>query len=82
MDYEKKALLYAEYHGIYEYSVNGSVMEYMTFYGPAEGWVYVAVELDREEPMEFIREPAFKWHGWIPYWLKTENGTLYNYMEG
>lgn len=83
-DYAQKALIYAEQHGIIEYDVNGSIMEYMIFYGPAEGWVYVAVELDREEPMEIVRETAFGWHGWIPYWLmKASNGGLrYNYMEG
>ena len=83
-EFERKALCYAEEYGIIEYSVNGSIMEYMSFYGPAEGWVYVAVELDREEPKEIIREQAFGWHGWIPYWLiKAENGGLkYNYMEG
>lgn len=83
-EFERKALRYAEQNGIIEYAVNGSIMEYISFYGPAEGWVYVAVELDREEPKEFIREKAFGWHGWIPYWLKAQDngGLLYNYMEG
>ena len=82
-EFEQKALRYAEEHGIIEYGVTGSVMEYLSFYGPEEGWVYVAVELDRPEPKEFLRKPAFPWLGWIPYWLKAENGGLkYNYMEG
>lgn len=83
IDFERKARIYAEQNGIIEYSVNGTIMEYLSFYGPAEGWIYVAVELDCDKPREILREKAFGWHGWIPCWLKTETGaTRYNYMEG
>ena len=78
---ERKALRYAEQNGIIEYGVNGSVMEYLTFYGQDEGWWYIAIDL--ESMREIYRGQAFQWLGFIPYWLKSENGGLkYNYMEG
>ena len=80
MDYEKKALQYAEQHGIIEYAVNGHIMEFMTFYGSEDAWVYIVVDLETDA--EIIREKAFPWMGWIPYWLKSENGGCrYNYGE-
>ena len=80
-DYEQKALIYAEKIGIIEYSVNGNVMEYLTFYGQSEGWYYIVVDL--ESMTEIYRGQAFPWMGFIPCWLKAENGGLkYNYMEG
>lgn len=81
MSYAEKALRYAENYGIIEYAVNGSIMEYLSFYGQDEGWWYIAIDL--ESMREIYREKAFPWLGWIPYWLKAENGGLkYNYMEG
>lgn len=81
MDYKHKALLRAEQLGIYEYSVNGHLMEYLSFFGQEEGWIYVVYDL--ETNTEIYRGKAFPWLGFIPYWLKTESGaTRYNYMEG
>lgn len=82
MSYAEKALRYAENHGIIEYGVNGSVMEYLSFYGQDEGWWYIAIDL--ESMREIYRGKAFPWLGWIPYWLKAQDngGLLYNYMEG
>lgn len=81
MSYAEKALQYAEQNGIYEYGVNGHLMEYLSFYGQEEGWLYVVIDL--ESMSEIYREKAFPWMGFIPYWLKTETGaTRYNYMEG
>ena len=80
-EFEQKALHYAEEHGIIEYGVNGHLMEYLSFYGQEEGWWYVIIDL--ESMREIYRGQAFPWMGFIPYWLKAENGGLrYNYMEG
>ncbi len=80
MDYEQKALIRAEKIGIYEYSVNGHIMEYISFFGE-EGWWYIVYDL--EDDREIYRELAFPWMGFIPYWLKSETGaTRYNYMKG
>lgn len=81
MDYKQKALIRAEQLGIYEYSVNGHLMEYLSFFGQEEGWIYVVYDLETDT--EIYREKAFPWMGFIPYWLKTDGGaTRYNYMEG
>ena len=81
MDYKQKALLRAEQIGVSEYSVNSHIMEYLSFFGQEEGWIYVVYDLETDT--EIYREKAFPWMGFIPYWLKTESGaTRYNYMEG
>ena len=80
-DYNEKALRRAENIGVYEYNVNGHLMEYLSFFGQNEGWIYVVYDL--ESDTEIYREKAVPWLGFIPYWLKTATGaTRYNYMEG
>ena len=80
-DYNEKALHRAENIGVYEYNVNGHLMEYLSFFGQNEGWIYVVYDL--ESDTEIYRETAFPWLGFVPYWLKTATGaTRYNYMEG
>lgn len=81
MDYVQKAMRRAEQIGVYEYAVNGRLMEYLSFFGQEEGWYYIAYDL--ETNTEIYRGKAFPWLGFVPYWLKTESGaTRYNYMEG
>ncbi len=80
-DYNEKALRRAEQIGVYEYNVNGHLMEYLSFFGQNEGWYYIVYDLEADT--EIYRDKAFPWLGFIPYWLKTETGaTRYNYMEG
>lgn len=79
--YERKALIYAEKIGIYEYSVSGAIMEYWSFYGQNEGWIFVRYDL--ESGTEIFRGANIPWMGFIPAFLKTETGaTKYNYMCG
>lgn len=82
-DYEEKALRYAEKLGIYEYSVNGHIMQWWTFWGYGEGWVQKSFDLDSEDGTEFVTG-HIDWLGFIPECLKNpETGaTKYNYMVG
>lgn len=82
-EFKQKALIYCEQHGIIEHAVNGHLLEYLSFYGSEEGWVYVVVNLAEAEPREIYRKQAFPWMGFIPYFLKGKHGgTEYNYYEG
>lgn len=83
--YEAKAIRYAEEHGIVEYEVNGYMMEYWTFYGKSEGWMFVRVDLDSGK--EAFRGANIPWDSKmtdpIPKFMKNDKGWLkYNYMEG
>ena len=81
-DWNHKALLYAEKIGIYEYAVSGTIMEYWSFYGESEGWIYVQYDLAEEK--EIFRGGNIPWSGFIPERLK-DPGTgapRYNYMCG
>lgn len=81
---ESKAAMYAEKIGVYEYKVNGSLMEYWSFYGP-EGWYFVRYDLENEK--EVFRGANIPWddslNERIPAFLRTKDGfTMYNYMQG
>lgn len=79
--WDRKALAYCERVGIYEYQVNGHLLEYWTFYGQSEGWMFVRYDLEQEK--EVFRGANIPWNGTIPKFLLTEDGaTKYNYMEG
>lgn len=81
-DWNNKALLYAEKIGIYEYSVSGTIMEYWSFFGQNEGWIFVRYDLEKGK--EIFRGANIPWMGYIPEFLKdTETGaTRYNYCCG
>ena len=80
-NYEAKALKYAEEHGIVEYEVNGYMMEYWTFYGQSEGWMFIRYDLEQKK--EVFRGANIPWNGTIPKFLLDESGaTKYNYLEG
>ena len=80
-EYQKKALTYAENHGIIEYDVNGKLMEYMSFYGQDEGWWYVVVDLDSMR--EIHRAQAFPRLGIVADWLGgPKGGGLSKHREG
>ena len=83
-DYGEKALRRADEKGIIEYTVNGNLMEYWSFYD-GEGWYFVRYDLDREE--EVFRganipfRPSLKIP--IPAFLRAPSGgLLYNYNIG
>lgn len=82
MDYNQKALIYAEKFGIYEYKVNGKYMEYWSLY--EEGFYFWRVNLDTNGKslvchLEWHKDDGFP----IPAFLLTETGaTLYNYFCG
>lgn len=81
-EFEHKALVYAEKIGVYEYKVNGSLMEYWSFYG-SEGWYFIRYDLENEK--EVFRGANIPWDDKmrIPAFLKGNTGaTLYNYMQG
>lgn len=76
------ALRYAEEHGIYEYKVNGTYMEYWSMY--EDGFYFYRVDLDTKERAQLCH---IEWHKedgiHVPAFLLTETGaTLYNYFEG
>ena len=78
--YERKALLYAEQIGIYEYSVNAEFIEYWSLYD--EGFIFVKRNLDTGTETRELRIP---WTGTdcIPDFLRGKfGGTLYNYFCG
>ena len=82
MDYMQKALRYAEEHGIYEYQVNGSYMEYWSMY--EDGFYFYRVNLDTLGKLQVCH---LEWHREdgipVPAFLKKESGaTKYNYFEG
>ncbi len=80
-NWDDEALKYAESIGVYEYQVNGHVMEYWTFYGRGEGWYFVRYDLENKKTV--FRGANIPWQGEIPMFLKTASGaTKYNYMEG
>lgn len=83
-DLELKALAHAEEIGVYEYKVNGNVMEYWSFFG-SEGWYFVRFDLDLGK--EVFRGANIPWDESIerpvPAFLVAEGGgLLYNYMQG
>jgi len=81
MSMAQRALIHAEYIGVYEYSVSGTIMEYWSFYGQNEGWFFVRYDL--QAGREIFRGANIPWMGFIPEFLKTETGaTRYNYMCG
>lgn len=79
---EHKALVYAEKIGVYEYKVNGNLMEYWSFYG-SEGWYFIRYDLDLGK--EVFRGANIPWDASlekpIPAFLHS-GGTAYNYMQG
>lgn len=82
IDWNHKALCHAEQIGIYEYEVSGTVMEYWSFFGPAEGWIFVRYDLALNA--EIFRGAQIPWQGFIPAFLKdpVTGATRYNYMVG
>lgn len=83
--YEKKALLRAEQIGVTEYQVNGSIMEYWSFFGQSEGWYFIRYDLKAER--EIFRGANIPWDARvrhpIPMFLRTYTGALkYNYIFG
>ena len=82
MDWNQKALIHAEYIGVYEYEVSANIMQYWSYYGPAEGWVFVMYDL--ESNAEIFRGANIPWMGFIPEFLKDPitGSTRYNYMVG
>jgi hypothetical protein len=82
-DWEAEALKYAETVGIYEYELNGRFMEYWSFYGQGEGWMFVRYDL--EQRREAFRGANIPWDGeaQIPRFLLTpDRATKYNYLVG
>ena len=82
LNYEKKALRYAEKVGVYEFKVNGHLMEYWTFYG-SEGWYFVRYDLENDK--EVFRGANIPWDETlgVPKFLLTAEGAIaYNYMQG
>ena len=83
--YEKKALAHAEEIGVTEYQVNGSTMEYWSFFGKSEGWYFIRYDLESDR--EIFRGANIPWdvrvsHP-IPMFLRTDTGALtYNYNCG
>ena len=81
-EFEQKALVHAEKIGVYEYKVNGSLMEYWSFYG-REGWYFIRYDLENEK--EVFRGANIPWDeslkDRVPAFLYN-GGTLYNYMQG
>lgn len=82
MSWATKALIYAEQIGVYEYSVSGTIMEYWSFYGQNEGWIFVRYDL--ASGAEIFRGGNIPWQGFIPAFLKdpVTGATRYNYMVG
>ena len=83
-DLEHKALVRAEKIGVYEYKVNGSLMEYWSFYG-SEGWYFIRYDLENEK--EVFRGANIPYDDSlkdrVPAFLRSPEGsTLYNYMQG
>ena len=83
-DLERKAIMYAEKIGVYEYKVNGSLMEYWSFYG-SEGWYFIRYDLENEK--EVFRGANIPWDeslkDRVPAFLSSPEGyTMYNYMQG
>lgn len=76
------ALRYAEQHGIIEYQVNRSYMEYWSLY--EEGFYFIRVDLNTSDREEVCHLPWNKADGLpIPAFLTTREGhTKYNYFEG
>lgn len=81
-EFEHKALVYAEKIGVYEYKVNGNLMEYWSFYG-SEGWYFIRYDLENER--EVFRGANIPWDDSlgkpVPAFLYN-GGSLYNYMTG
>lgn len=80
--YAGLALRYAETHGIYEYKVNGSYMEYWSLY--ENGFYFYRVNLDTNGKLQLCHLEWYKSDGYpIPAFLMTDTGaTKYNYFEG
>ena len=80
VDYAHEALIHAEYIGVSEYRVDGTMMTYWSLFD--EGFWFITYDLFMGEETRELRIP---WRGKdkIPEFLKTETGaTLYNYFEG
>ena len=79
-----EALVYAENIGVYEYKVNGKVMEYWSFFGRGEGWYFIRHDLEQNK--DIFRGANIPWdysmEQPIPAFLRGPEGTTYNYMEG
>ena len=82
MDWATKALIYAEQIGIYEYAISGTIIQYWSFYGQNEGWLFIQYDLAEEK--EIFRGANIPWMGYIPEFLKdpVTGATRYNYMCG
>ena len=77
-NWDDEALKYAEKIGVYEYQVNGPIMEYWTFYGREEGWYFVRYDLENKKTV--FSGANIPWQGDIPMFLKTDSGVpKYNY---
>ena len=77
------ALRCAEKHGVYEYKVNKSYMEYWSLYD--DGFYFYRVDLDSLDREEVCHLPWHKEEGYpVPAFLLTEveGYTKYNYFEG
>lgn len=80
IDYSRSALIYAEDHGIYEYSVIGNSIEYWSLYD--DGFYSFRVNLDTNEREQIDMIPWAPGDP-IPSFLESPEGwALYNYFEG
>jgi len=83
-DLEHKAIVMAEEIGVVEYKVNGTLMEYWSFYG-SEGWYFIRYDLELEK--EVFRGANIPWdeslRDRVPAFLVADGGgLLYNYLQG
>ena len=81
---DHKALVRAEEIGVYEYRVNGNLMEYWSFFGN-EGWYFIRYDLDLGK--EVFRGANIPWNDSldnpVPAFLVADSGgLLYNYLQG
>ena len=81
---ELRAIARAEEIGVYEWKMNGKLMEYWSFFG-SEGWYFIRYDLELEK--EVFRGANIPWDGSlsnpVPAFLVADGGgLLYNYMQG
>lgn len=59
MDYKTMALIHAEKIGVYEYTVKGNIMRWISYYG-SEGYVNVKYNLDTHEEIRKMQNSTKK----------------------
>ena len=80
VDYAHEALIHAEYIGVCEYRVNGTMMEYWSLYD--EGFWFITYDLFMGEETRDLRIPWRKGAKIPDEFTGPHGGTLYNYFEG